>query len=163
MYDMCVYDLMRSPVITVLPWTRLPQIRALMFDRQIDRLPVVEGGVVVGMITMGDLRNAFPSDIGALSGYPSPQAIARTQAREIMRAPVITIAPEQSLVEAIRLMLAQRVGGLPVIDAGELVGIITRSDVCRALVEPDRALGLPALGRLQRTPAGRVSALSVGS
>lgn len=115
----------RNPVI-VLPTTRLTEAYALMAERHIRRLPVVEKGKLVGIVTLGDLRQAGAS-------IPGSEA-EKSPVEAVMSQPVITVTPETTLREAARLMIKHKVSGLPVLQHGELVGIITESDIFRAVM-----------------------------
>jgi CBS domain-containing protein len=129
-----VRALMSSPVISVAPHTPLPQLKHLLRERNIRRLPVVSGQRLVGIITLGDVRNAFPSDAPTLSIYELSYLLSSVTAAEIMRSDVITIAADASLVEAAERMLTAKVSGLPVLDGEQLVGMLTESDIFRAVI-----------------------------
>ena len=140
MKSVTVGALMSRPVIIVAPHTRLPRLKGLMRENKIRRLPVVKGAQVVGIITMGDLRNAFPSDATTLSIYELSYLLDKVTAADVMRSDVLTIAADAPLVEAARLMLQHKVSGLPVLEQGRLVGIVTESDIFRAVVAGQLAL-----------------------
>ena len=129
-----VRDVMSSPVISVSRQTRLPMIKHLMREKNIRRLPVVENGHVVGIISLGDVRNAFPSDATTLSIFELSYLLDKVSAEEIMRTDVITIEAGLPLVEAAKMMLEHKVSGLPVVQGNQLVGMITESDIFKAVV-----------------------------
>ncbi len=145
MQSLRVRDLMTSPVITIPPLTRLPVIKLFMREKCIHRLPVVSRGRLVGIITLGDVRNAFPSDVPAIGAMEARHALDRVRAEDIMRTDVITVTADAPLPEAALLMLYHKISGLPVLDGDRLVGIITKSDICRAIVSGDMVLSSPAL------------------
>jgi len=134
MHSLLVHDLMSSPVLTIRPHTRLPTIKYIMRERCVHRLPVVENDQLLGIVTLGDVRNAFPSDILHLSSHLHSQ-LDNIRADQLMRTEVLTIAPEAAVITAAELLLRHKISGLPVITDGRLVGIITKSDVCRAMLE----------------------------
>lgn len=134
MEALTVRSLMSSPVITVAPYTRLPQLKHLMHEHNIRRLPVLNGERLVGIITLGDLRNAFPSDAPTLSIYELSYLLSNVTAAEVMRNDVLTVDAGALLVEATQRMLQHKVSGLPVMDGERLVGMITESDIFRAVV-----------------------------
>lgn len=134
MQSLFVRDLMTSPVRTIRPSTRLPAIKRIMGEHGIHRLPVVEDGQLLGIVTLGDLRNAFPSDLPALSSQPRPRLDA-IRADHLMRSDVITVAPDAAVTTAAELMLHHKVSGLPVLSDQQIVGIITKSDLCRAVLD----------------------------
>ncbi len=133
MQSLLVRDLMTNPVLTIRPHTRLPAIKQMMCERGVHRLPVVEGKRLLGIITLGDVRNAFPSDLPTLNNHLPPRLEA-VRADQLMRTELITIAPDASVITAAELLLRHKVSGLPVLMEARLVGIITKSDLCRAVL-----------------------------
>jgi len=85
------------------------------------RLTVVLEGRVVGILTERDLREH--------AGY-----LDSTKADAVMKSPVVTVDSKTSVEDAARLMLSRKIGGMPVVDGGKLVGIVTTSDMLRALL-----------------------------
>jgi acetoin utilization protein AcuB len=121
--------------ITVRPETTLPDAHRLMVAHSIRRLPVMKDGVLVGMLTLGDLRGAEPSDATSLSLWEVNYLLCQITVEEIMTPRPYTISEDATLGEAAQLMLTHKVSGLPVVnDAGELVGIVTESDIFRMVV-----------------------------
>jgi CBS domain-containing protein len=103
---------------------------------QIRRLPVVQAdGRLVGIITVGDVRGAEPSQATTLSVWELNYLLSELQVEKIMSHDPFTVSPSASIAEAARLMLFNKVSGLPVVDGmGNLVGIITESDIFRMVV-----------------------------
>jgi CBS domain-containing protein len=120
--------------ITVGPNTTLPEAARLMKECNIHRLPVVDNERLVGIVTLGDIREASPSNAHSLSIYELNYLIARLTVGEIMTRDPITVTPDMSVEAAARLMLEHKIGGLPVMDGDHLVGIITETDIFRLLV-----------------------------
>jgi acetoin utilization protein AcuB len=110
----------RDPV-TVTPHDLLARAKALMDSGRFRRLPVMEGGKLVGILTERDLRNHW--------GY-----LDRTRVDAAMTPEPVTITPRITAEDAARLMLQHKIGGLPVIEDGELVGIVSTSDILRAFL-----------------------------
>ncbi len=129
-----VRNWMTKDPITVSPDTALPEAHNLMKNFHIRRLPVMENEKLVGIVTLGDIREAEPSDATSLSIFELNYLLARLTVGRIMTRDPITISPDDSIGEAARLMLEYKIGGLPVVDNGKLVGIITESDIFRLLV-----------------------------
>jgi CBS domain-containing protein len=138
---------MSRHVITVTPETVITEAARLMLESRISGLPVVGGdGTVVGIITEGDLLRR--AEIGTAIRRPrwlellvGPVRLARdyvtANARkvgEVMTRETVSVPPDAPLAEIVRLMERHRVKRLPVIDAGRLVGIVSRADLVRALV-----------------------------
>ncbi|MSP11531.1 MAG: CBS domain-containing protein [Chloroflexi bacterium] len=130
---------MSKEPITIGPKTTLPEAHNIMIAQKIRRLPVVnEAGHLVGIVTLGDVREASPSDATSLSIYELNYLLAKLTIDRVMTREPIAITPETTLSEAAQLMLKHKIGGLPVIAHGKVVGIITESDIFRVLV---KALG----------------------
>jgi CBS domain-containing protein len=125
---------MSSDPVTIDPQTTLPEANRLMKECGIRRLPVVDNGRLVGIVTLGDIREASPSNATSLSIYELNYLIARLTVGHIMTREPITIAPDSSIEAAARLMLEHKVSSLPVVDGNKVVGIITESDIFRLLV-----------------------------
>jgi len=147
---------MTRDVLTVTPTATLAEIATLMMRRGIRRLPVVsapgERGSLLGIVTHSDVLHAFPPDINpfAINAADSIAAIeaaagrVRLTAAELMTPEPRTTTPDAPLESAARLMRDQKIGALPVLSNYALVGLITESDIFRAMVEvfesPDRAV-----------------------
>lgn len=126
---------MSAPVEVVHPQTLLTEAYNRMMQRSIRRLPVVEGGRLVGLVTLGDLREARPSSATSLSIYELNYLLACLTIAQVMTHNPYTVTPDTPVAEAARLMLRHKIGGLPVVDAGgALVGILTESDIFRLVV-----------------------------
>jgi CBS domain-containing protein len=131
-----VKDWMSSEVITIPHDMNLPEVHHVMTERQIRRLPVVENGQLVGIVTLGDVRQAEPSDISSLRIWEANYVLARLKVEKIMTRNPITISPEAAISQAAQVMLEKKISGLPVVDSkGQLVGIITESDIFRAVAQ----------------------------
>ena len=138
---------MSRDVLTVTPTATLAEIATLMMRRGIRRLPVVsapgERGSLLGIVTHADVLHAFPPDINpfAINAADSIAAIeaaagrVRLTAAELMTPEPRTTTPDAPLESAARLMRDQKIGALPVLSNYALVGLITESDIFRAMVE----------------------------
>ncbi len=126
---------MKHPVVTVKPADSARHAREIMEQRRINQLPVVVNGRLLGIVTDRDLRDAFPSVFDAEEhgshGRPVTDP-ATIPVEDVMTAQVLTLASDASVAEGARLMRRERVGAVPIVDAGRLVGILTRSDVLDA-------------------------------
>ena len=135
-----VRDWMTPNPTIITPKTPLPEAQELMMDNNIRRLPVVKREKLVGIVTLGDIREAMPSDVTSLTIHEMTYLLDRLYAREFMTGDPVTVSPNATIAEAARLMLDYKVGGLPVMEDGELDGIITETDFCRLLIaEPEPA------------------------
>jgi acetoin utilization protein AcuB len=122
--------------ITVGLNTSLPEIHQIMVSEEIRRLPVVdENGRLIGIVTLGDVRGAQPSPATSLSIWEMNYLLSSLDVEKIMTPDPITVTPEQTVGEAARIMLENRISGLPVVETdGRLVGIITESDIFSMVV-----------------------------
>jgi CBS domain-containing protein len=129
---MQVSEWMTPAPLTVAPSTPIPKVQELMLRRRIRHLPVVEEGRLVGIITDRDVRTVQPSPATSLAAREMHYLFDRLTVRAVMTRPVLTVTPHEPLAEAVRLMLENKIGGLPVIDGERLVGILTEVDLLRA-------------------------------
>jgi CBS domain-containing protein len=125
---------MTKKIITITPETTLPEAQQLMLEHRIRRLPVLKSDRLVGIVTLGDIREAKPSDATTLSIYELNYLMDRLTAKDFMTPNPITIAPDATIVKAARLMVEHKIGALPVMEKDKLVGIITETDLCRLLM-----------------------------
>src|SRR5688572_8118605 len=131
-----------NPII-ITSQTTLLEARQLMEKYYIRRLPVSKRGILVGIVTRGDIREAQASCVSGLSVSELNHVMDRLTAEEFMAYQPIAIAPDATMEEAARLMLRHKIGGLPVVENGELVGMITETDICRLLIEqPEQVEGV---------------------
>jgi CBS domain-containing protein len=132
-----VKDWMSAGVITVTPDTTLPDAHQLMDKHNIRRLPVLDNkDRLVGVITRGDVRGAEPSDASTLSIWEVNYLLAKLTVEKIMTRNPLTVSPEATVEEAAKIMLDNKVSGLPVVDEdGKEVGVITESDIFRMVVK----------------------------
>jgi acetoin utilization protein AcuB len=107
----------------------------LMIDNKVRRLPVMDKGRLVGIITMEDLRRAEPPTGIGLNLVKITDVLSKMTVRQVMTKDPMTIAPDASLMDAAQTMLDHRISALPVIEDDQLVGIITESDIFRAFVK----------------------------
>jgi CBS domain-containing protein len=127
-----VGDWMTRAVITISPNTTLAEAHKLMQEKRIRRLPVVDHDQIVGIVTLGDVRGAEPSQASSLSIWEMNDLLAKLKVAEVMTHHPMTIGQNASIGEAARIMLDSKFSGLPVVDEStHLVGIITESDIFR--------------------------------
>ena len=136
MFDnVLVSEWMMSPVITVIPETPINAAHQIMKEHGIRRLPVVENEKLVGIITIGDVREASPSDATTLSIWELNYLWSQLTTEKIMSRKVLTVHPTTLILDAAEIMLNQKVSGLPVVNEDHiLVGMITESDIFKMLV-----------------------------
>jgi CBS domain-containing protein len=126
-----VDDALEPVIYRVRPETTLGEILNTMVGNRVGAVPVVgERSEVLGIITSGDVLDQLLRDSPT---DDSPPAVDRLTARDIMTRTVLCVAEGQALKDAARMMVNKGIEQLPVVREGELVGIVTRSKVLRAL------------------------------
>jgi acetoin utilization protein AcuB len=133
--EMFVEMYMSKDVITVSPDKPIMEVGEIMNRNNVRRLPVVKRGKLTGIVARSDIREAGPSDATSLSIWEVNYLLAKTTVEEIMTKDVLTVSPDNTIEEAALLLRENKVGALPVMEDGKLVGIITESDIFDALIE----------------------------
>lgn len=128
---MLIRDIMTTNPVVVEPSMPFHEALQLMKDKKIRRLPVVSRGMLVGIVTDRDLREANPSKATSLSIWELTYLLSKTTVGELMKQPVITISPDAPVEQAAMLMNRHKIGGLPVVEGTKVAGIITESDIFR--------------------------------
>jgi acetoin utilization protein AcuB len=124
----------RDP-ITISPDTSFPDAFRTIREQGIRYLPVVgRKGQLVGIVTQTDLLQASPSAATTLTVFEMNYLLAHLKVSEVMSRP-ITVPEDAPLEEAARIMVENRIGCLPVLRDGALIGIITETDIFKAFVE----------------------------
>jgi len=130
---------MKRPVVTVKPRDSIRHAREVLEQHRFNQLPVVVDGRLVGIVTDRDLRDAFPSVFETVE-LREPQRLrppadpTTIPVEDVMTSNVLTLGPADSVAEGARLMRSERIGAVPIIDSGCLIGILTRSDVLDAFL-----------------------------
>lgn len=151
-----VREVMSSPVISITPDTLVKDAAAMLAERNVSGVPVVENDRVVGVFseidvlrsiktTKKDLRLVFPSisslgiafqeEVTQREILEAYEEIGNTPVRDVMSKDVVTVAPEIALNEAIVMMVERKIQRLPVVEGDKLVGILTRGDIIRGLAK----------------------------
>lgn len=133
---MLVHERMSKHPLTVTEDTPIAQALKFMRDNKVRRLPVLnKKGELVGIVSERDLLYASPSPVTSLSIYEIHYLLAQIKVGEIMTRDVITVSEYTPLEEAARIMADNKIGSLPVVRNGKLVGIITESDLFKIFTE----------------------------
>jgi acetoin utilization protein AcuB len=131
-----VENWMTKNLVTVTPHANLMDVHKLMNEKQIRRLPVIDHDKLVGIVTLGDVREAEPSGATTLSIWEVNYLISKLTIDQIMTRNPISITPKATIADAAKVMLDNKVSGLTVVDEyNHLVGIITESDIFRMVVQ----------------------------
>ncbi len=134
---MKVKDRMSKNVVTISLDGSINEAFRLMKEKNIRRLPVMDKERLAGIITLSDLNKAAPSQATTLSIFELNYLLAKTRVKDVFspEKELHTVSPEDYIEVAAKLMLAQQVSGLPVVDDDRLVGIVTETDLFRALID----------------------------
>lgn len=132
---MPVKDFMTKKLVYVSPDTTVAEAADLLREHHLRRLPVVENDQLVGLVTEGTMVEAQPSKATSLSIYEMNYLLNKTKIRDIMIKDIVTVSQYASLEDAIYLMMSRKIGVLPVVDNGQLYGIVTDRDVFKAFLE----------------------------
>ncbi len=129
----------RSPV-TITSDESLQTAMELLHKHNVRELPVVEHGELIGIVTDRDLREIAPSypvfrDQEEIRYYLQNLKVAKA-----MTVDPLKISPERSLLEAAKVLHTYRIGALPVVEGGRLVGIISVTDILKAFIEQNQTL-----------------------
>ena len=127
-----VSDWMTRDPHTVSPWTALLDAYQMMKAYDIRRLPVLEDGRLVGIITLNDIRSVVPEQ--PFNPLKHVELLGNQIVADVMTPNPISIRPDASLAEGAEIMYENKFGGLPVVENGQLIGIITESDFFRLVM-----------------------------
>lgn len=131
---MKIKDIMTKNPFTVDGETLVMEAQKIMKENNIRRLPVVDRGKLVGIVTLHDLLEASPSPATSLSVYELNFLLSKMKVKEVMKKNPISLPPDTPFEEALRLGQERKIGSFPVVDKGKLVGIATESDIVRVLI-----------------------------
>jgi len=110
-----------------------------MLEKNIRRLPVVDKGKLVGIVTERDLFESTPSRMNPMGAQQLHYILSRMKVKDMMRRHPVTVSPNTPFEDVLRIGQEKKIGSFPVVENGKLVGIITESDVVRFLIN---ALGI---------------------
>lgn len=136
---MRIKDVMTKNPITVDSDTYVLEAQKIMKENNVRRLPVMDKGKLVGIVTQHDLLAASPSPATSLSIHELNYLLSKMKVKEVMHKNPITFSPDTPFEEALKVGQEKKIGSFPVVDKGKLVGIATESDIVRFLT---RALGV---------------------
>lgn len=132
---MKVREVMSSPVETLDRNDTLSLAEDLMTMKRIRHLPVLEDGLLAGIVTQRDLFHAGLSTAMGFGQKAKKEFMRTVLIKEVMTEAVVTLPPEADVKEAARLMLEKKIGCLPVVEKGKLVGLVSESDLVRLVAK----------------------------
>lgn len=132
---MLIGERMSHPVISIAPETPIHDALALFKKEHIRRAPVTKDGKLVGIISETDLLNASPSPVSSLSIWEMNYLLSKVTVKQVMTKKVMIVDEDTPIEEAARIMADNKIGGLPVMRSGKVVGIITETNLFRIFIE----------------------------
>lgn len=136
---MRIRDMMTKNPVTVDSETLVMDAQKIMKENNVRRLPVVDKGKLLGIVTKHDILEASPSPATSLSVHELNYLLSKMKVKEIMKKNPLTLTPDTPFEEALKIGQEKKIGSFPVVENGKLVGIATESDIVRFLT---RALGV---------------------
>ncbi len=140
---MKVRDVMTWNVVTVSSDTPIMEARKIMDAHNIRRLPVIDKGKLVGMVSKERIARSGPSPATSLSVWEINYLLAKMTVKEVMSKDVVTVHPDMPVEAAIALAQSKGVGALPVLEDHNLVGIATTNDFFYKILNPVLGIGKP--------------------
>ena len=131
--------MMTKNPVTVDSETLVMDAQKIMKENNVRRLPVVDKGKLLGIVTKHDILEASPSPATSLSVHELNYLLSKMKVKEIMKKNPVTLTPDTPFEEALKIGQEKKIGSFPVVENGKLVGIATESDIVRFLT---RALGV---------------------
>lgn len=138
---MLIKDIMTTNVITVSPDTLMVEAGRIMEFHNIRRLPVVDKGKLVGIVTRERLLKDYPSQATSLSHWELNYLLAKIKVKDIMRKELVTVPPDITVEQGIAIAQKNKVGSLLVVEDGRLVGIATTNDFFYRILNPLMGIG----------------------
>ncbi len=113
----------------------LLEARKLMFERGVKRVPILLKDKIVGIVTEADIANALGAFRKLAEGKQWDEKLKKINVEEVMSKEVLCVSPNDSLAKVVEIMLRENISGLPVVENEKLVGIITKTDLIKAVKE----------------------------
>lgn len=132
---MFVGERMSRPVISVTQDMPINDVLAMFRKEHIRRAPVIKDGKLVGIVSERDLLNASPSSVTTLSVWELNYLISKVTVKNVMTKKVVCVDQETPIEEAARIMADKKIGGVPVMSNGNVVGMITETDLFKIFLE----------------------------
>lgn len=158
---MFVGERMSHPVIAVSPDVPIHDALVMFKKEHIRRAPVIKDGKLVGIVSERDLLNASPSPVTSLSVWEMNYLISKVTVKQVMSKKVKTIDIDTPIEEAARIMADSKIGGMPVVRSGKVVGMITETDLFKIFLElmGARTKGIRVTAEIEDHP-GQLAAIT---
>ncbi len=132
---MLVGERMSHPIISVTPDIPITTALNIMRQENVRRTPVIKDGELIGIVSDRDLLNASPSPATSLSIWEMNYLISKITVGDVMSKDVLTITTDTPIEHAARIMADNKIGGMPVLKDGKVVGVITETDLFKIFLE----------------------------
>jgi acetoin utilization protein AcuB len=142
---MFIRDVMTTNVVTVSSDTSLADAGRIMDAHRIRRLPVVDKGKLVGMLSRDTLDKSGPSKLTTFSMHELSYLLGKITVKEVMKKEVVTVPPDATIEESVTLAQSKKVGALLVVENGRVVGIATTNDIFYKIVNPLLGIDRPGV------------------
>jgi CBS domain-containing protein len=131
-----VRDIMQTKVVTISAGDTLSTVEDIMTLGGVRHMPVVHRGVLVGVVSERDLLRASLSNLTEFGMEERRAFLQVVEITRVMSTPPIVISPDVTVPQAARILVEHRIGCLPVLEDGKLIGLVTEADVLRYLAGP---------------------------
>jgi acetoin utilization protein AcuB len=138
---MYMSDVMTTNVVTMPSNTSLAEARRVMEAHHVRRVPVVDRGVLVGIVTRDQLDRVGPSQISSFNIHDLTRLLNKVTVKDVMTKSLVTVSPDSTVEEAVTLAQEKKVGALLVVDNGRLMGIATTNDFFYKILNPILGIG----------------------
>ena len=155
---MLIRDIMTTNVVTIPSNTSVADAKRIMEAHRFQRLPIVDKGKLVGIITTRRLESVSPSKATSLTVWEMTYVLSHTPVKDVMEKSVFTVTPDTTAEEAVALAQSNKIGTLVVVEDGHVVGIVTTNDFFYRIVNPILGLGSDGT-RLEIAGAGNAKAM----
>jgi acetoin utilization protein AcuB len=140
---MYMSDVMTTNVYTIPSNTSLAEARRVMEAHHVRRIPVVDRGTLVGIVTRDQLDRVGPSQVSSFNIHDLTRILNKVTIKDVMTKNPITVSPDATVEEAVTLAQEKKIGALLVVDNGRLVGIATTNDFFYKILNPILGIGKP--------------------
>jgi CBS domain-containing protein len=131
-----VRDIMETKLVTISASERLSMVEDIMTLGRVRHMPVVQGGELVGVVSERDLLRASLSELSEHRADERRMFLHVVEISRVMSSPPVVIGPDATIREAALLMADRKIGCLPVVEGGRLIGLVTETDVLRWVARP---------------------------
>lgn len=140
---MYAHDYMTKAVVTAAPDDLVVDVQKIMKQQGIRHVPVLEGSSLVGIVSLNSLRDAAPSKATDLSMHEIHFLLSKMKIKDVMKTDVVTCGPDDHVEDIAKEMQTKRIGAVPVVGKGKLLGMLTNDDMFRILM---KILGMDSPG-----------------